>query len=430
MTIDGPGFGDAAEVPGYGIEAMARFVMQAIRAAAPGRWVLVGHSMGAKLAAVVARHAEDGAPGLGGLERLVLLAGSPPGPEPMQDSQRETMSSWFAGDEASRRSEADGFIVQNVGGALEPERHALAVEDVLRASRPAWLAWLDGGSREDWAGRVGVLRTPAVIVAGAQDAALGPEAQARLMAPHFARHRLVSLEGAGHLLPLERAEAVARLIAWPDGATEPAMDAIGEPYWALMHSGRVSARTREALLSRLGPDGQDAPGVLTEELLATLRAMVARVLPGPAAGVDLARRIDAALAGGGGDGWRFAALPPDADAWRAGLRTLDAAAGAAGFAALDAAAQDGLLERAAGGEFPVAAGTEGLLAPAQMRLWFEDVRAETVRIHVAHPATLARIGYGGIAYGGDGPRKAGFVDIGIGRVEPWEPMPRLPGAAS
>ena len=57
VTIDVPGFGDASGVAGYGIEAMARFVMQAIRAAAPGRWVLVGHSMGAKLAAVVARHA-------------------------------------------------------------------------------------------------------------------------------------------------------------------------------------------------------------------------------------------------------------------------------------------------------------------------------------------------------------------------------------
>ena len=64
-----------------------------------------------------------------------------------------------------------------------------------------------------------------------------------------------------------------------------------------------------------------------------------------------------------------------------------------------------------------------------MKLWFEDVRFAAVRLYVAHPATLARIGYSGIAYGGDGPRKSGFVDFGIGRREPWEPLPRLPEPA-
>jgi pimeloyl-ACP methyl ester carboxylesterase len=33
------------------------------------------------------------------------------------------------------------------------------------------------------------------------------------MAPHFASHRLVRLDGAAHLLPLERPDEVAGLIA-------------------------------------------------------------------------------------------------------------------------------------------------------------------------------------------------------------------------
>ena len=437
-TVDVPGFGDASTASGYSVEEMAQYVMQTIRQARPARWMLVGHSMGAKLAAIVARHAEDGEPGLGGLEQLVLLAGSPPGPEPMQESQRRTMSGWFAGDDSSRRAEADGFVTQNIGSALHPERHALAVDDVLRAARPAWLAWLDGGSLEDWADRVGVLRTPAMIVAGAEDGALGPDAQARFMAPHFAQHRLVTLDGAGHLLPLERAEEVARLIieqAGSVGSAEAAGSvasanvaaAVGETYWALLQSGRVSSRTRAVLLARAEPDRAEAgPAALTAAQLATLRALMARVLP-QAAGreIDLALRTDAALAEGSGDGWRFADLPSDADAYRAGLQTLDVAAGECGFASLDAAAQDALLERAASGTFPVAA-SAGLLSPSQMKLWFEDVRFAAVRLYVAHPATLARIGYSGIAYGGDGPRKSGFVDFGIGRREPWEPLPRLP----
>ncbi len=59
-----------------------------------------------------------------------------------------------------------------------------------------------------------------------------------------------------------------------------------------------------------------------------------------------------------------------------------------------------------------------------MRLWFADLRSDAVRLYVAHPATLARMGYGGIAYGGDEARKPGFVRIGAGEREAWEPLAR------
>ena len=435
VTIDLPGFGDAAGQPGYAVEEMAAFVMRAIRKARPGRWMLVGHSMGAKLAAVVARHAEDGAAGLDGLHGLVLLAGSPPGPEPMEDSQRRRMTGWFTGDAAARHAEAQGFIAENVGGDLHETRHALAVDDVLRVERSAWIAWLEGGSLEDWTDRVGVLRTPALIVAGERDAALGPDAQAALMAPHFLHHRLVTLHGAGHLLPLERSDEVARLIVEqarlaPAPGDPATIAAMGEAYWTLLHSDRVSAGTRQVLLARATPDTAGAePSVLTAAQMQTLRAVMARVVPQPAGStLDLAARIEAGLAAGTGDGWRHAELPPDLDAYRAGLQTLDDAARAAGgrsFATLDAAAQDGLLaavvasEGPAGGAGPV----PDRLDAAQMRAWFEDVRSEATRLYVAHPATLSRLGYSGIAYGGDGSPKSGFVRFGIGRREPWEPEP-------
>ena len=52
--------------------------------------------------------------------------------------------------------------------------------------------------------------------------------------------------------------------------------------------------------------------------------------------------------------------------------------------------QDEMLARAAGGKLD---GTKlNLLDGAQMRLWFEDVRTDAVRIYVSHPATLAALG--------------------------------------
>lgn len=433
LALDLPGFGGRDVAAGTSVSAMADEVARLVRGERLARWALVGHSMGAKVAAVLARRAEDGEEGLGGLSAIAFLAGSPPSPEPMSEDRRRAMMGWFAGDPATSRAEAAGFIGQSAGGTLPPSVEERAVEDVLRARRTAWLAWLESGSREDWSDRIGVLSTPALILSGSRDGDLGPAAQAALMAPHVASGRLVELAGAGHLLPLERPEEVARLIVAHVERQDRASPAVDRSYAALVASDRVSARTRAVLNARALPDDPDKPPkALTEATLATLRAVVDRVVPQPpGAVIDLAARIDAELATGRGDGWRFALLPPDREAYGAALRTLEAAAHAAfgtSYPMLDGADRDRLLERMAAGELTVAGeppdGT--LLSAAQMRLWFEDLRADAVRAYVAHPATLGRLGYGGFANGGDGPRKQGFLAVGEGQREPWEPV--APGA--
>ena len=424
LALDLPGFGDAADVSGYGVAAMADAVIERVRAEELERWFLVGHSMGAKVALAVARRVEDREAGLVGLAGLVLLAGSPPSPEPMEEERRQAMIDWIGKDPASRRSEAQTFIANNVGAPLPPADMQSAVADVRRASPEAWTAWLETGSRDDWCHRIGVLRTPALIVSGADDADLGPAAQACLMAPHLAHHRMVVLEGAKHLLPMERPEAVAALLEGEAMAATPPMPtspAIPDAYRALIASPRVNRRLREALAERGRPDDPAyQPVALDAVELAILRAVVERVLPqhGPAR-IDIAARIDARLTRGDSDGWRFAALPPDRDAYRSALRTLDGEACArwhSRFLSLDEAGQNMVLAATAEGEV---AGT-GLDAQ-QMALWFEDLRADVVQIALAHPATLARIGFSGIGAGGDRD-PAGFSRVGIDGREPWEPV--------
>ena len=143
----------------------------------------------------------------------MLAAGSPPSPEPMADAQRAEMLSWFGGDDAKKREEAHGFVNQNVSQRLPPDRHEQAVGDAVGAQRSGWRAWLESGSREDWSERVGVLQTPALILAGEDDEHLGPDAQRKLSLPHYANGRLVTLSGVKHLLPYEHPDEVARLIA-------------------------------------------------------------------------------------------------------------------------------------------------------------------------------------------------------------------------
>ena len=431
VAIDLPGFGDAAGLGGRTVKEMADHVAAAVRAEAPGRWALAGHSMGGKVAAVLARRAEDGEAGLEGLAAVVLVAASPAGPEPMAAAKREEMLGWFRGDAGQSAAEAEGFVRDNVGAALPAAVGGRTVDDVVRADPAAWRAWLEHGSREDWAARVGVLRTPALVLAGGEDAALGTDAQRVLVAPAFAQARLATLAGAGHLLPVERPDEVAGLIAaflveaaQEDG--EAVAGGRGAAWRALLGADRVGARLRAVLLERARPDDPAAaPRAMSEAQRATLRLAVDRMVPQPAGvRIDLAARVDAVLAAGVGDGWRLAGAPPDAVLCRAGLDTLEAAArhgGAPGVAGLADAAQDALLGRAAAGTLDAGAG-EGMLDAARMQLWFEEVRSMAVRAYIAHPATLARMGYSGIGYGGDGARLEGFVRLGIGAREDWEPV--------
>ena len=221
------------------------------------------------------------------------------------------------------------------------------------------------------------------------------------------------VRGAAHLIPYEQPQALAALIN--GHATNVALAALPAHFATLLASDRVSHRTRATLLDRMRAPASGS--VWTTEEQATVAALVAQILPDCDGEAVLADRILAGIADGAGDGWRFAALPPDREAWRRGLATLTKASG--GFAALHRDAQTRLLERVNGGEVG-STGDITQLSPEQMVLWFEDVRAETVRVWMSLPATMAAIGYDGFAVGGDGRRKQGYIRTGANDPEAWQ----------
>jgi hypothetical protein len=185
-------------------------------------------------------------------------------------------------------------------------------------------------------------------------------------------------------------------------------------------SARTSTRVRALLAQRLLADDPGyAPRALSVAQLATLRAVADRVVPQDdsrsAGRIDLAARVDAQLADGLGDGWRNAALPADPVAYALGLDAL------AHLAPLAAAEQDALLTAVADGSGPA-----GALAPEQLSAWFEDCRVDLVRQWLAHPASLARVGYDGYASGGDTLPLTGFRSLGADQRDDWEPTTRSP----
>ncbi|WP_425148731.1 alpha/beta fold hydrolase [Deinococcus sp.] len=206
LALDLPGFGDAADDGRCTVDGMADAVLEGIRAAGPERFVLVGHSMGGKVAAVLAGRRPQG------LSGLLLVAPSPPSPEPMTSGQRAELKALHGDPEALR-----AHYRRITRRPLTEETMLELTEDGLKASRAAWNAWPDSGSREQRdadAGRIGV---PVSILTSQDDSVIAPEVTERQLRPAFALARFTEVSGGGHLLPLELPSEVAAAIRYVGG---------------------------------------------------------------------------------------------------------------------------------------------------------------------------------------------------------------------
>jgi pimeloyl-ACP methyl ester carboxylesterase len=452
VALDLPGFGDATTADGVTVDDMVRQVTRQIRRHGATRWLLVGHSMGGKIASIVAARTLAGQGGLFGLAGVVLLAASPPSPEPMSDENREQMIS-AAADGPLDADTTRAFVDDNVGAPLPAVLDDQALADLHRASPEAWTAWFDRGSREDWSAEVGTLDVPALIVSGGADGPLGEDAQRRLNGTVYPRATHLTLEGAGHLLPLERPAEVASAIVdfWRDDAGRAPV--MSDDFARVIASSRTASNTRGILAKRaVADDPRYAPKVLTEAQLTTLRAVAARVVPqdDPDHAVDLAARVDAQLAAGYGDGWRNADLPSDPEAYALGLDaladftdltpeqqderlaaivagdpddTLETVGDSGGGDSHHGGDQDdaGLTGGTPGGTDQPSADEAHPFSVEQLTAWFEDCRVDLVKLWLAHPATMERIGFDGFANGRAGRALQGFSRLGAGEREGWEP---------
>ena len=180
----------------------------------------------------------------------------------------------------------------------------------------------------------------------------------------------------------------------------PGFDVLGQSrHWDPVTAGVVTART-----------GPPAP---LKFFVGAERACASAVLNLLAGQVDEPRipvleMVDARLAAGETDGWRYADLPEDGQAWRDTLAYLDADADArcgTTFAAAPEKDQAALLQSVLdGGDW------HGLPAAHVWSLW---TRYACTALY-AHPSAWDEIGFPGPAY----PR--GYKNTGVGRLESFE----------
>ncbi len=201
IALDLRGWGNS-DAPKAGaecrVENMASDVSALIAHLGLTSYTLIGHSMGGKVAQFVA------ASGPPAPKRLLLIAPSPLSPEPMTDDGRAAMRAAYGSADASRETLGKIACLP-----LTPETADAVVADNLRASRTAWEAWADIGSREDLSALAAQIAVPTFVLSGTGDTAVTPETLSREVITRITGATLTSVPDAGHLLPLEAPSIVA-----------------------------------------------------------------------------------------------------------------------------------------------------------------------------------------------------------------------------
>jgi pimeloyl-ACP methyl ester carboxylesterase len=196
------GFGDSAgPATGYTVNTYADDVADLLRVLQIERYVMIGHSMGGKIALALAARQPPG------LRSLVLVAPSPPTPEPMSDDERTHLLDGY-GDRAAAEKTADKITAVPLPAQVREQ----VIEDNLRSSYPAWVTWLEYGSREDISATMSGVAVPLLVVAGAEDPVMPANMLEREVVQRIAGARMAVVPQAGHLMPLEAPTAIADLV--------------------------------------------------------------------------------------------------------------------------------------------------------------------------------------------------------------------------
>jgi pimeloyl-ACP methyl ester carboxylesterase len=203
VAIDHRGWGKSdAPADGYGLTELAADAESVIAALNLQNYVLIGHSMGGKVAQLMASRRPAGLAG------VVLVAPAPPTPMIMPAQAREMM----AGAYATRETVEAAIDNMLTAKPLSAADRAQVIEDSLAGAAPAKAAWPRTTSLEDIAAQIGEINVPTLIIAGALDRVDPPVRLQVELLPRIPQAVMHVLPGTGHLSMLESPDAVSTLI--------------------------------------------------------------------------------------------------------------------------------------------------------------------------------------------------------------------------
>lgn len=204
IAVDLRGWGQSDKPDdGYTLAAHADDIEALAREKGLTDFVLVGHSMGGKISQLVASRRPNG------LRGLVLVAPATPTPLALPAAVLDGFVSVYN----SRESIEGALENMLLSRPLPRDLHEQVVADSLAGAPGAKAAWPLGMSQEDISSELSAIDVPVLVIAGGADKVDPVEAHQVELLPRLSDVVFHVLPGLGHLVPLEGASDVAKLIA-------------------------------------------------------------------------------------------------------------------------------------------------------------------------------------------------------------------------
>jgi pimeloyl-ACP methyl ester carboxylesterase len=202
IAIDMLGFGKspAPEKPSV-VADNSSAVLELLKTLSLDHFTLIGHSMGGKVAIAVAAQRPAG------LQNIVLLAPSPPCPEPMTYQARVKLDKAWQ-NQARLSAHIKSLLVNVIPQAWLQQ----TIADNMAAANFAWQGWLYIGSKEDISGQMRNIDVPITVISASEDKGMSTDFLREEFGKYFASTIIIEVENSGHLLPLEKPDEVAKII--------------------------------------------------------------------------------------------------------------------------------------------------------------------------------------------------------------------------
>ena len=207
IAYDQRGWGTSdAPVTGYELSDLARDLTALLASMKLCRYVLVGHSMGGKVAMLVASQR------LAGLEALVLVAPASPLPQNIPEQAAEAQRHAYDNHETVKKA-VEFLTFQTLNDAMTEQ----LIADSLRGSPGARYAWPHSAAYQDISSDVRKITAPTLVLVGDHDPQDPEKQQREELMPLLSDVKLEILTNCGHLAPVEQPGLLAKAVGkWLD----------------------------------------------------------------------------------------------------------------------------------------------------------------------------------------------------------------------